>query len=135
METENKENQLTDCNVCQRNCTDPLNFPCGHVICADCFLLWMKMTTDAMRALCHISAIDHKEVKIEQVREQINLRKLWRFSTNRGKNIVLKNDRLTAELCQYVDGIVMSEEPLHTNKLYEVDIYSETMQNVSFDNW
>nr|KAG5707964.1 hypothetical protein BaRGS_025102 [Batillaria attramentaria] len=47
----------------------------------------------------------------------------FRFHTNHGKNIVLSDDQRSAErVTGYIDGIVLSSDPMMVNTLYEVQI-------------
>ncbi|XP_070205384.1 uncharacterized protein [Littorina saxatilis] len=99
------------------------------VTCGQLSVNWKSVSTVTLTIDAAAVARIEKElsalgqVKVKPVSIGTRQQQDWRFHTNHGKNIVLSNDGLTAEIVKGVqDGIVVADLPMVPDVLYEIQL-------------
>ena len=52
-----------ECAVCHKHFTVPKLLPCGHLLCRDCLVMWLKPQSEANCPLCRCAIVNPKERK------------------------------------------------------------------------
>ena len=52
-----------ECTVCREHFTLPKLLPCGHLLCCQCLVTWLKSQPEANCPLCRCAIVDSKERK------------------------------------------------------------------------
>ena len=52
-----------ECALCHKHFTVPKLLPCGHLLCRDCLVMWLKSQSEAKCPLCRCAIVNPKEQK------------------------------------------------------------------------
>ncbi|XP_070205383.1 uncharacterized protein [Littorina saxatilis] len=115
---------MCDVTRALRNRVKDILVTCGQLSVNWKSVSTVTLTIDAAavaRIEKELSALGQVKVKPVSISTRQHLD--WRFRTNHGKNIVLSNDGLTAEIVKdYTNGIVVADQPMVPDVLYEIQL-------------